>query len=140
MMLLIAGAAGGYFTHLFDESRFAKEFDTTVKARLDNEFNKIIDYDLQYPYFSDTNFISRVNRSDYHYSDSLVRYTDYCDYIFNYLQSECEYFHYDTSKIEKDVDVPDLIALHKDWWNSPKQNNSKSYPREFRKFVNAHYQ
>ena len=117
---------------------FSKQYYSNEKARLDNEFNKVFDYLFQYPYLVDTNFVIRANRVNYPFVDSLNRYVFYCDYIFDYLQRECEYFNYNKKRIETDLDVADLITYHKIWWNLPEQKNSASYPDKFKKFVNSY--
>jgi len=118
---------------------FSKQFDANEKSRLNDNLNKLLDVNLQFPFVEDSSFITSWVKNKNSNSDSSLRYQTYCEYVFNFLQNTCEYFGYDKNKIQDFVDVHDLIGQHKEWWNMPEQKNSDSYPKPFRDFINESY-
>jgi len=118
---------------------FSKQFDASEKGRLNDNLNKLLDIDMQYPYLEDSVFITWWNNHKNSNSDSSLRYQAYCEYVFNFLQNTCEYFDYDKRKIIEFVDISDLLNQHIDWLNLPEQKNSQSYPKRFLDFVNKNF-
>ena len=116
---------------------FSKQYDIIESNRLNDNLNKILDINLQYPFVDDSSFIARWNKNKNSISDSSYRYQTYCEYVFNYLQDVCEYYKYEKDKIRKFVDIRDLILLHKGWWSLPEQNESETYPKKFKEFING---
>ena len=118
---------------------FSKQFDANEKSRLNENLNKLLDVNLQYPFVEDDSFISWWANHKTSNTDSSLRYQAYCEYVFNFLQNTCEYFNYDKRKISDFVDISDLINQHKDWWNMPEQKDSESYPIRFRDFIRENF-
>ena len=116
---------------------FHKEFDATEKARLNDNLNKLLDVNLQYPFVDDSVYIARWNKDKDSNSDSSLRYQTYCEYVFNFLQDVCEYYNYDRKRIAKFVDIQDLIVNQKGWWFEPAQRNAEAYPDEFKEFIDG---
>lgn len=124
---------------LFAYISFSKQFDANEKGRLNDNLNKLLDINLLYPYVEDSVFISWWNSHKSSSSDSSLRYQAYCEYVFNFLQNTCEYFHYDKKKILEFVDMLDLVDQHRDWLNLPEQKNSGSYPKRFLDFIDENF-
>jgi hypothetical protein len=120
---------------LFAYITFSKQFDANEKDRLNGDLNKLLDVNLRYPYVEDSSFIAWWGYHESSNSDSSLRYQAYCEYVFNFLQNNCEYFNYDKEKITGFVDMDDLVSQHKGWWNMPEQRDSESYPKRFRDFI-----
>jgi hypothetical protein len=118
---------------------FSKQYNANEEARLNDDLNKIFEMNLQYPYLEDSLFISRWDQRNYPDNDSSYRYQTYCEYVFNFSEKVCEYYNYNKSKIDKFIDLEDLLIDHKIWWNLPEQKNSNSYPERFKKFVDAYF-
>jgi hypothetical protein len=118
---------------------FSKQFNTDEKYKLNQNLNKLLDIDMQYPFLEDSAFVARWDLNKAANSDSALRYQYYCIYVFNFLQGICDYYRYDKRKIARYVDIDDLIGLHKSWWNLPENQTSESYDPEFRNFVNELY-
>jgi hypothetical protein len=114
-----------------------KQFAADEEFRLNENLNKVLDIELQYPFLEDSTFIAHWERNRNLNNDSAMRYLTYCAYVFNTLQNACEYYNYDLTKMNKFMDVGDLIVMHRAYWNDPVLN--KSELPEFRTFVNKVY-
>jgi len=118
---------------------FSKQFDSNEKGRLNDNLNKILDVNLQYPYVEDSTFIAWWNSHKNSNSDSALRYQTYCEYVFNFLQNTCEYFNYNKRKIMDFVDMGDFVEQHKEWLNWPDVRNSNGFPKRFIDFINDNF-
>jgi hypothetical protein len=114
---------------------FSKQYDANEKGRLNENLNKLLDKDFEYPFLEDSSFIAWWDKHKESNCDSSLRYQAYCAYVFNFLQNTCEYFDYNKRKITDFVDAEDLISQHKGWWMMPEQTNARSYPEKFKEFV-----
>ena len=118
---------------------FWKQHNTDEKFRLNENLNKLLDIDLQYPFLEDSVFVARWKTNKKSNNDSALRYEYYCIYVFNFLQNVCEYYEYDKKRIDDFVDVDDLIGLHKSWWELPENQQSQGEDPRFKQFVNNLY-
>ncbi|HSZ35327.1 MAG TPA: hypothetical protein VK772_18580 [Puia sp.] len=114
-----------------------KQYNADEKFRLNENLNKILDINLQFPFLEDSTYISRWDRIQNPFNDSSLRYQTYCEYVFNFAENVSEYYKYDIVKINSFIDLEDLIGPHKSYWES--QDVQKSYPSEFRDFINMSY-
>lgn len=128
----VVGFALAYIT-------FNKEYDATEKARLNDNMNKLLDVDLQYPFLEDSVYIAHWAANKNAHNDSALRYQTYCTYLFNTLEDVCEYYHYSKIRIDRYMDVSDLIEMHKAWWDAYTRQNTASYGPEFVSFVSQYY-
>jgi|SRR5579871_5205041 len=133
--LLLSSTLGFLFAYI----TFSKQYNATEKARLNDNLNKILDVNLQYPFVDDSAFIVKWNLNKYSNTDSSLRYQTYCEYVFDFLQNVCEYYKYDKKEIENFIDINDLIFQQKGWWDMPEQKNSQAYPEKFKKFINSYF-
>jgi len=124
---------------LFAYITFSKQYDANEKGRLNDNLNKLLDIDIQHPYVEDSSFIAWWSKNKNSNKDSALIYQTYCEYVFNFLQNTCEYFKYDKEKIDAFVDMGDLVRQHIDWFNSPEDKNSDSYPKRFIDFLRKNY-
>jgi len=131
LKLIIPAFIGFLFAYI----TFSKQYDANEKGKLNDNLNKLLDVNLQYPFVEDSSFIAWWDKHKNSNSDSSLRYQSYCEYVFNFLQSTSEYFNYNKNKIADFVDAEDLITQHKGWWMMPEQINSRSYPDKFKEFV-----
>lgn len=116
---------------------FSKQYNSDEKFRLNENINKLLDIELQYPFLEDSTFISKWERNRNSNNDSALRYLTYCEYVFNTLQNVCDYYNYDLEKIDEFMDVNDLIIMHRAYWENPELQKTES--PEFRAFVNRVY-
>ena len=133
--LIIPAFVGFLFAYI----TFSKQYDATERARLNDNVNKILDLNMQYPFVINNEFINKWSKAPQSNSDSSIRYQTYCTYTFNLLQDIAEYYKYDKKKIEAYIDVEDLIGQHKKWWSLPDQQAPGAYPEELRKFVDDYF-
>jgi hypothetical protein len=133
--LIISATIGFLFAYI----TFSKQFDANEKGRLNDNLNKILDMDMQYPYVEDSTYINWWDNHKESNNDSSLRYQTYCEFVFNFLQNTCEYFGYDKKKITEFVDMDDLVKQHQDWWNMPEQQDEDSYPKKFREFIQRNF-
>lgn len=124
---------------LFAYITFSKQFDASEQGRLNDNLNKLLDVNLQYPYVEDSTFISWWNNHKASNSDSSLRYQAYCEYVFNFLQNTCEYFNYNKRKILRFVDLKDFVDQHREWWNMTEKNSPESFPKQFQDFIRENF-
>jgi len=118
---------------------FLKQHNTDEKFRLNQNLNKLLDIDLQYPFLEDSAFVGWWDKNKESNKDSALRYGYYCIYLFNFFQDVCEYYDYNEEEMAKFMDIDDLIGLHKSWWQLPENQTSEAYDLRFKKFVDALY-
>lgn len=135
---LIAIAAA-VLTSAISYYTFLKQHNTDEKFRLNQNLNKLLDLDLQYPFLENSVFITRWDKNKDSNNDSSLRYQYYCIYVFNFLQDVCEYYDYDKEDMAKFMDISDLIGIHKSWWKLPENQASQAYDPKFKKFVDEFY-
>jgi hypothetical protein len=129
--LIISAFLGFLFAYI----TFSKGFDANEKGRLNDNLNKLLEVNLQYPFVEDSIFIAKWNVNEDIGNDSALRYETYCEYLFNFAQNLCEYFKYDKRKIEDFMNIDDLIAQHKGWWKRSDEKNYASFPKRFGDFI-----
>lgn len=134
--ILISSFISMTITFILSYIAFDRQYKIDQKRILNDNLNKIIDINMQYPFFEDSSFISRWNNGDVLSFDSSIRYQDYCLYIFNFAENVLEFYSYDTSKIEKDYDVKELIKPHYGWWKAP---STESYSDKTSKIIDSWY-
>ena len=98
---------------LFAYITFSKQYDASERSRFNENLNKILDVNLEYPYIDDNDFINRWSKTPNSHSDSSIRYQTYCIFVFNFLQDISEYYKYNKERVEQYVDIEDLILQHK---------------------------
>jgi hypothetical protein len=105
LFLVILTAVATFWTskYLYDKQHQDAEFD-----RLNDNLNKILDINFAYPYVDDSTFVSWWNQHKDSNNDSALRYENYCEYTYNFLQDACDYYNYDRKKVEDFVDIQDL--------------------------------
>jgi hypothetical protein len=128
---------GGYYL-------FHVQEDKNDLNRLNDNSNKLIEIEMQYPYVLDSVYIASWGKHPNAVDDSSMRYTSYCEYLFDYMEDVCEYYHYDKKKLDNYIDIPSVIEKHKSWWLMPEQQitddslNSQDFYR-FRNYMNTFY-
>ena len=124
---------------LFAYISFSKQYDANEQGRLNENLNKLLDVNLQYPYVEDSAFISWWDNHKTSNSDSALRYQAYCEYVFNFLQNTCEYFDYNKRRILRFVDMRDFVDQHRGWWKMTEQVSPESFPKRLREFIEENF-
>ena len=126
--ILITSILSGTVAYWLAYTTFSRQIDVDEKHRLDESLNRILDVNMQYPYFEDSIFISRWNKGDVTNSDSSIRYQNYCLYVFNFAEAVLYYYDLDVRETEKFYDVQELLIPHKGWWKIPPPKPSEYDP------------
>src|ERR1700742_5095696 len=86
LFLVIITAIATFWTskYIYDKQHQDAEYD-----RLNDNLNKILDKNFDYPYINDSTFASWWNQHKYYNNDSSLRYENYCEYTFNFMQDVC---------------------------------------------------
>jgi len=107
---------------------------------LDNRLDSIIQIGIEYPYLEDKHFARRWCENKDNPDDRYMRYDNYCNIVFNFLHSVCEFYNYDRKKIEDYIDIRDWVRTHKDNWQNPvdEYENVDGYDDKFKKFIDSY--
>jgi hypothetical protein len=131
----IIGLAGMLFSIHYNEKQIKRE----VIAQLENRLDNINAEQMNYPYLEDSIFIvSQANKIKK--TDSSLRYTIYCERVFNFLQDLTEENDYNRTDIEKFVDIHYFVKQHKAWILKEEKDPliNKAYPKKFISFINSY--
>lgn len=107
------------------------------KRYLDIQLDEIIKISIQYPYVEDPEFISTWLSSDKR-DEKYLRYENYCNLVFNYMERFCAFYKFNELNIQARVNIKAWIRIHKDCWLHPSTpfENSDSYSPELKSFLN----
>jgi hypothetical protein len=128
LVTVVLGFGLGFLT-------FSKQFNAEEKFRLNQNLNKLLDIKLQYPFLEDSVFRSWWSKNKNSNNDSSLRYQTYCIYVLNFAEDVCDYYKYDSDKINKFIDIEDLIEPTREYWEANVVENYKSYGPEFKEFI-----
>lgn len=112
------------------------------KSQLSTRLDNINGEQMNYPFLEDSNFIMSQCKLTNERSDSSLRYTIYCERVFNFIQDLTEYYYYNKKDIEKFVDIDYFINQHKCWILKQEKdpNIHKAYPKKILDFINSYVQ
>jgi hypothetical protein len=107
---------------------------------LNDQLDGIIKIAIQYPYLENKAFADSWDTNRDSQDEKYLRYDNYCNLIFNYLERLCTYYKFDKEKIEKHLNVRDWIRVHKQCWLNPSTpfENTDSYSTAFKTFIEAY--
>lgn len=106
---------------------------------LNKELKSIILLSFKYPYLEEIGFTSSWNPQKGDIKSQ--RYEIYCTLIFNFLEEFCEYYRFDSNKIENHLSIKSWVRIHKNCWDNPsnKFENTDGYKKEFRDLINGYF-
>ncbi|MCZ2247170.1 MAG: hypothetical protein LC111_00220 [Bacteroidia bacterium] len=104
---------------------------------LNDQLDNILKISIQYPYLENTVFTSTWNKNKNSTEDKYLRYDNYCNLVFNYMERLCKYYNYDERKIQEHINIKDWIRVHKQCWSNPSTpyENSDGYSKELKKLL-----
>lgn len=107
---------------------------------LHKRLESILQLTITYPYLEDESITKHWNENMNSDSEKFMRYDQFCNILFNYLEDVYKFYNGDVEKIESFLDVRSWINLHKQIWKNPKfpGENTYGYCREFRDFLNSY--
>ena len=120
---------------LLNQIPFWKQYNTDEKFRLNQNINKLLDIELQYPFLEDSAFRIWWSKNQDSNSDSAQRYKTYCIYLLNFVQDVCDYYNYNAKDINDYIDLPDLVEPAKEFWRSHDPENTNSYSKKFKDLI-----
>ncbi len=72
--------------------------------------------------------------------ETFLRYDQFCNILFNYLEDVFFFFEGDKKKIESFVDVKSWVRMHRQNWEHPlvDEENVDGYDEKFRRFIDSY--
>lgn len=116
-----------------------------VKIDLQKQLAALLEITIKYPYLEDKNFTETWNQwkaNGCPYDERYLRYDQFANILFNYLETLYNENDKDKKKIENVLDVKSWIWLHKYIWKNPRYEgeNVNGYSDDFRSFINSYLQ
>lgn len=104
---------------------------------LNDQLDNILKISIQYPYLESSIFTATWNDNRNSTDEKYLRYDNYCNLVFNYMERLCKYYNFDESKIQNHINIKAWIRVHKDCWNNPATpyENSDGYSKELKKLI-----
>lgn len=113
---------------------------TRKKEYLHAKLARILELTIEYPYLEDSTFTQSWNDKKDSPDDEMMRYDQFCNLIFNFLEELYIHFEKDEKKVEEFVDVKSWVRLHRQNWENPREayENTDAYSKEFREFMKSY--
>lgn len=104
---------------------------------LNDQLDNILKIAIQYPYLENTKFTSTWNENKDSTDEKYLRYDNYCNLVFNYMERLCKYYNYNERKIQNHINIKDWIRVHKDCWSNPSTpyENADGYSKELKNLI-----
>lgn len=136
-------AASGATTAFFAGVQFSFNRQMEKKRRrddLDRELRHILDLTVKYPYLEHESITKHWTENKNKMGPKFIRYDQFCNILFNYLEKVYNFYSGDKRKIEEYLDVKSWVRLHEQNWKNPiiPYENNESYSVDFRNFINSY--
>lgn len=123
-----------------EQTRTQKKRDDD-KASLDKQLDDILKIAVTYPYLDSKIFCDSWNPETIDLTDErYLRYSVYCNLVFNYFARLSDFCEFELECIEKEhLAMTDWVRMHKKFWLSPLNNpneNIDSYSPKFVALIN----
>jgi hypothetical protein len=107
---------------------------------LNDQLDNILKISIQYPYLENPGFTATWNDNKNSTDEKYLRYDNYCNLVFNYMERLCKYYNYNERKIQNHINIKDWIRVHKQCWTNPltPYENADGYTKELKKLF-THY-
>ncbi len=104
---------------------------------LNDQLDNILKISIQYPYLENPIFTSTWNENRDSTNEKYLRYDNYCNLVFNYIERLCKYYNYEENKIQNHINIKSWIRVHKDCWNNPSTpyENADGYSNELKSLI-----
>ena len=101
---------------------------------------RILELTIEYPYLEDPAFTQSWSEKKDSPDDKMMRYDQFCNLIFNFLEELFIHFNEDAKKVEEFVDVKSWVRLHRHNWENPRESyeNVDAYSKDFRNFISSY--
>ena len=105
---------------------------------LNDQLDNILKISIQYPYLENTKFTATWNENKNSTEEQYLRYDNYCNLVFNYMERLCKYYNFNERKIQKHINIKDWIRVHKDCWTNPSTpfENTDGYSKKLKNLIN----
>lgn len=115
-----------------------RDREIDLEKRLEN----ILEISVTYPYLEHKSITKTWNENKESSDEKYLRYCQFCDILFNYLEAVYKHFEGNREEIEKFLDVPQWVQIHSQiWQNPPDDDKTESYDEGFRNYIDdcLHY-
>lgn len=104
---------------------------------LNDQLDNILKISIQYPYLENPAFTTTWNENKNSIDDKYLRYDNYCNLVFNYMERLCKYYNFNESKIQNHINIKDWIRVHRQCWINPSipYENADGYSKELKKLL-----
>lgn len=113
---------------------------SNARKALADQLDGIIKIAIEYPYLESSAFTASwyLNRNSQ--DEKYLRYDNYCNLVFNFLERYCKHFFFRKSRIERGLDIKNWIRVHKSCWQYPSTpfENTDGYSKRFRDFIDQY--
>lgn len=104
---------------------------------LSDQLDNILKISIQYPYLENPAFTATWNDNKNSVDEKYLRYDNYCNLVFNYMERLCKYYNFNENKIQNHINIRVWIRVHKQCWTSPSTpyENADGYSKELKKLL-----
>lgn len=111
-----------------------------ARAQLQRDLIEINRLSLEYPYLENPQFIGKYAKASpgkRSQQEKFIRYDSYCSIWFNHIESLAAFNNYNTKKIERFLNIGEVIRAHSAWWQVPENRKEieLAYNQKFRQIV-----
>ncbi len=119
---------------------FHNTYKQVQESKIGDKLDILYSIQISYPYVEDSVFIARYCNQKLPNNDSSMRYTIYCEKVFNFIQELAEYNDYDKKPMDEYVNVFYFINTHKCWLKNEEKDPliTKDYPKKFIDLANSY--
>lgn len=109
---------------------------------LNDQLDSILKISIQYPYLENPKFTATWNDNVNSTDELYLRYDNYCNLVFNYMERLCKYYKFNEKKIQNHINIKDWIRVHKQCWLNPSipYENSDGYSKDLKKLISQFLQ
>lgn len=106
---------------------------------LRNRLESILAMTITYPDLENPTVTEHWKENRLSEEERFMRYDQFCNIVFNFLEDVFLYYKGDTEKIEKFIDVQSWVELHKQNWLYPRTEgeNFRGYDYNFYAYINS---
>lgn len=100
---------------------------------------RILELTIEYPYLEDPAFTQSWSEKKDSPDEKIMRYDQFCNLLYNFLEELYKYHKGKTEKIEQFVAVKAWVRLHRQNWEFPREEyeNIDAYNTDFRAYINS---
>lgn len=118
----------------------AKIKERDARIDLSKRLENILRITIAYPELEHKSITEQWNANKDSMDENFMRYDQFCNILFNFLEEVYTHFKGDKKSIENFVDIKTWVRIHRQIWNNPLDPNENvdGYSKEFRDFIDSY--